>query len=63
MYLPETNAQMFDILTELRVYAAMNGMPHLAERLDDAMVLLLAEGRKPAQPARVGTGAGAIETL
>ena len=41
----------------------MNGMPHLAERLDDAMVLLLAEGRKPAQPARVGTGAGAIETL
>jgi hypothetical protein len=50
MYLPETNAQMFDILTELRVYAATNGMPMLAERLDDALILLLAEGRKPARP-------------
>lgn len=47
MYLPETNDQMFDILTELRIYAAMNGMPKLAERLDDALVLLLAEGRRP----------------
>ena len=27
MYLPENNAQMFDILSELRVYAAMNGLP------------------------------------
>ena len=50
MYLPETNAQMFDILTELRIYAAMNGMPQLAERLDDAMMLLLAEGRNPTRP-------------
>ena len=50
MYLPETNAQMFDILTELRIYAAMNGMPKLAERLDDAMMLLLAEGRNPTRP-------------
>ena len=47
MYLPETNAQMFDILTELRIYAAMNGMPKLAERLDDALVLLVAEARRP----------------
>ena len=41
---------MFDILTELRIYAAMNGMPMLAERLDDAMILLLAEGRNPTRP-------------
>ena len=33
MYLPENHAQMFDILTDLRVYAAMNGMPLLAEKL------------------------------
>jgi hypothetical protein len=61
MYLPETNAQMFDILTELRIYAAMNGMPHLAERLDDAMMLLLAEGRSPTRPLRAG--ATALDTL
>jgi hypothetical protein len=58
MYLPETNAQMFDILTELRVYAAMNGMPKLAERLDDAMMLLVAEGRSPSRPP---LAAGALE--
>ena len=63
MYLPETNAQMFDILTELRIYAAMNGMPKLAERLDDAMMLLLAEGRNPTRtplaPTTRSTCAGA----
>ena len=46
MYLPETNAQMFDILTELRIYAAMNGLPHLAEKLDDALILLTSETRR-----------------
>jgi hypothetical protein len=61
MYLPETNAQMFDILTELRIYAAMNGMPGLAERLDDALVLLLAEGRSPTRPVRAG--ATALDTI
>jgi hypothetical protein len=45
MYLPESHAQMFDILTELRIYAAMNGLPLLAEKLDDALVLLAAEGQ------------------
>jgi hypothetical protein len=45
MYLPENNDQMFDILAELRVYAAMNGLPLLAEKLDDAILLLAAEGR------------------
>jgi hypothetical protein len=59
MYLPETNAQMFDILTELRVYAAMNGMPKLAERLDDAMLVLLAEGRNPTRPPLAAGAAGA----
>ena len=46
MYLPENHAQMFDILTELRVYAAMNGLPGLAEKLDDALLLLQAETRR-----------------
>ena len=54
MYLPETNAQMFDILTDLRIYAAMNGMPLLAEKLDDALMLLLAETRGPAPVTRPG---------
>ena len=54
MYLPENNAQMFDILTDLRVYAAMNGMPKLAEKLDDALMLLLAEGRGPTAVAAEG---------
>jgi hypothetical protein len=53
MYLPESNAQMFDILAELRVYAAMNGLPRLAEALDDSQLLLTAEGRTP--PAERGT--------
>jgi hypothetical protein len=45
MYLPENHAQMFDILTELRTYAAMHGLPQLAEKLDDAIILLSVEGR------------------
>jgi hypothetical protein len=45
MYLPEDNAQMFDILSELRLYAAMNALPQLAEMIDDSLVLLQAEGR------------------
>jgi hypothetical protein len=45
MYLPEDNAQMYDILSELRVYAAMNALPQLAEMIDDSLVLLQAEGR------------------
>jgi hypothetical protein len=45
MYLPENHAQMFDILSELRLYAAMNALPGLAEELDDALMLLATEGR------------------
>ena len=62
MYLPENNTQMFDILTELRIYAAMNGMPKLAERLDDAMLLLVAEGRNPASPS-LAAGAVVLDKL
>ena len=48
MYLPESNAQMFDILSALRVYAAMNGLSGVAEKLDDAMIMLRAEAiRRP----------------
>ena len=50
MYLPENDAQMFDILSELRVYAAMNALPRLAEEIDDALMLLAAEGRRQARP-------------
>ena len=50
MYLPENHAQMFDILTDLRVYAALNRMPLLAEKLDDALMLLQAEGRGSGRP-------------
>lgn len=46
MYLPEDHRQMYDILTELRIYAATNGLQQLAEKLDDAMVLLVVEGRE-----------------
>jgi hypothetical protein len=36
-------------------------MPGLAERLDDALVLLLAEGRHPTRPVRAG--ATALDTI
>lgn len=55
MYLPENDAQMFDILTELRVYAAMNQLPRLAEELDDALLLLVVEGRGGSAKTRLGT--------
>jgi hypothetical protein len=54
MYLPENDSQMFDILLELRTYAAANDMPRLAESLDDALMLLAAEARAPARTI-VGT--------
>jgi hypothetical protein len=54
MYLPENHAQMFDILTDLRVYAAMNRMPLLAEKLDDALLLLQAESRGQSRPPCAG---------
>jgi hypothetical protein len=57
MYLPEDNAQMFDILTDLRIYAAQNGLPQLAEKLDDALMLLVAEERAPSRPARAEAAA------
>ena len=40
----------------------MNGMPKLAERLDDALMLLLAEGRNPTRPP-LAAGATALEKL
>jgi hypothetical protein len=52
MYLPENNEQMYDILAELRLYAAMNDLPALAEKLDDALFILLAESRDPASRTR-----------
>lgn len=46
MYLPENDAQMQDILAELRLYAQMHGMTALAEELDDAIFLLAVEARR-----------------
>ena len=43
MYLPESNEQLFDILSDLRLYAAMNRLPGLAEAIDDALILLARE--------------------
>jgi hypothetical protein len=57
MYLPESDAQMFDILTELRIYAALNDMPRLAEMLDDALIVLAREARTPIRGV-AGTGTG-----
>jgi hypothetical protein len=58
MYMPESHEQMFDILCELRVYAATNGLPALAERLDDTLLTLTAERRRagalPAPATRDG---------
>lgn len=48
MYLPESDDQMFDILSALRIYAASNGLPALAERLDDALLVFAAERRRAA---------------
>lgn len=47
MYLPENDSQMRDILSELRVYAAQNALPRLAEQIDDALLLLLSERLLP----------------
>lgn len=46
MYLPENKEQMFDILSELRIYAAANSLPGLAEELDDALIQLETETRR-----------------
>ncbi len=43
MYLPENDAQMFEILSDLRVYANLNAMPALAEQIDDALIVLTIE--------------------
>jgi len=50
MYLPEDNAQMFDILSDLRLYAQLNALPRLAEEIDDAIVVLATEARRNHAP-------------
>lgn len=46
MYTPENHDQMFEILIALRTYAGANTMAGLAESLDDALLILAAEGRE-----------------
>ena len=44
---------IIDVLTDLRAFAAANEMPGLAEQLDDARMVALAEiSTKEGQPAR-----------
>jgi len=52
MYLPENDAQLRDILIAIRLYAAENGLPLLAEEIDDALVVLETETRRAAAAAR-----------
>jgi hypothetical protein len=49
MYLPEDDAQLHDILAELRLYAQMNALPRMAEQIDDAIMVLTSEARRNAQ--------------
>ncbi|MFO1142457.1 MAG: hypothetical protein U1E59_08710 [Amaricoccus sp.] len=63
MYLPENNDQMFDILTDLRTYAAQNGLAQLAEKLDDALLLLVTEGSVRARGAQTGAGTAKQDKL
>ena len=60
MYLPENHAQMYDILSELRTYAATSGLSQLAEELDDALMLLATEAGPRAADSRCAT---ATETV
>lgn len=46
MYLPESDAQLRDILIAVRLYAAENGLSRLAEELDDALMVLETETRR-----------------
>lgn len=55
MYLPENDAQLHDILAELRLYAQMNALSRLAEQLDDAIVVLTSEALRNARRADTGT--------
>ncbi len=57
MYLPENNTQLYEILSALRLYAATNTMPSLAESLDDAMLLLVTEAA-PRRAARTPHSCG-----
>lgn len=54
MYLPEDNEQMFEILAELRLYAALHAYSRLAEELDDALVLLQTEMRRQLEKPQAG---------
>lgn len=55
MYLPENNAQLYEILSTLRLYAAANALPSLAESLDDALHLLVTEASPRRADARPHT--------
>lgn len=43
MYLPNSPAELFDILNDLQSYAALEAMTELSEILADAKILLVSE--------------------
>ena len=55
-----TNEWILDVLTDLRVFADGNGMPQLAEHLDDARVLAASELADP--QGRAASGGAADDT-
>ncbi len=58
MYLPENDAQMFDILIDLRLYAQSTGLPRLAEEIDDALMVFAAERTRRAASCGAAPRAG-----
>lgn len=56
MYTPENHRQMFEIISALRAYAGTHSLPHLAEMLDDSLMILAEQGRealgRPALPQK-----------
>lgn len=49
MYLPNDNAHMADILSELITYARATGQASLAEALSDAMIVLASAPKRPGE--------------
>jgi hypothetical protein len=55
------NDWILDVLADLRTFARENGLPELAERLDDAQQVAVAEIARMARPLPVVVSIGACE--
>jgi hypothetical protein len=54
------NDWILDVLTDLRTFARENGLPHLAERLDDAQQVAVEEIARRERTGPVVAGMGAL---